>query len=188
MTQTSTRGSRLLVVTVGTDHHPFDRLIRWIDDWLGRNPRGVRCWMQVGNAEPPDRADWTRLVEFDELQQQFAAADGVACHSGPGTVALANTTGHVPIVVPRLKQFGEHVDDHQRDFARRLSQSRAAQVAESRDDLFRYLDSWTSAPLRARRGKSSGTEEIALRFGGLVAETHSIRRSRRPLRNHITGD
>jgi hypothetical protein len=52
----------LLLVTVGTDHHPFDRLVRWVDGWLASSPRrhdsGLTCLMQTGTAAPPaDVAD-----------------------------------------------------------------------------------------------------------------------------------
>jgi UDP-N-acetylglucosamine transferase subunit ALG13 len=30
-----------------------------------------------------------------------------------GSILVATNAGHTPIVVPRLKRFGEHVDDHQ---------------------------------------------------------------------------
>ena len=32
---------RLVFVTVGTDYHPFDRLVDWIDRWV------------AGEADPP---------------------------------------------------------------------------------------------------------------------------------------
>src|SRR5918993_5733368 len=33
----------LLLVTVGTDHHPFDRLVRWAAAWLAAHPGQLRC-------------------------------------------------------------------------------------------------------------------------------------------------
>jgi diacylglycerol kinase (ATP) len=46
----------LLLVTVGTDHHPFDRLVRWVDGWLDGETgqaAGLRCLMQTGTSAPP---------------------------------------------------------------------------------------------------------------------------------------
>ena len=34
-------------------------------------------------------------------------------HAGVGSVLCARQAGHVPVVVPRLHRFDEHVDDHQ---------------------------------------------------------------------------
>ena len=38
-------------MTVGTDHHPFDRLIGWTNDWLRAHPEQVpRFFVQSGTA------------------------------------------------------------------------------------------------------------------------------------------
>ncbi len=39
------------VVTVGTDHHPFDRLIGWVNDWLAGHPDlSAQFFVQSGPA------------------------------------------------------------------------------------------------------------------------------------------
>ena len=35
-------------VTVGTDHHPFDRLVQWADEWTTRT--GIACLVQTGTS------------------------------------------------------------------------------------------------------------------------------------------
>ena len=41
-------------VTVGTDDHPFNRLIRWIDRWLEAGGRErASCFIQFGTSEAP---------------------------------------------------------------------------------------------------------------------------------------
>jgi UDP-N-acetylglucosamine transferase subunit ALG13 len=40
-------------------------------------------------------------------------ADVVVTHAGVGSVLCAREAGHVPVVVPRLHRYDEHVDDHQ---------------------------------------------------------------------------
>src|SRR6185312_1027562 len=40
--------------TVGTDHHPFHRLVRWLDDWYALDGASrTRCLIQTGTSEPP---------------------------------------------------------------------------------------------------------------------------------------
>ena len=111
----------LLLVTVGTDHHPFDRLVGWSGAWLAAHPGTLRCLMQTGTSAPPDlgAADWQAYLEFEALQAAMASAAAVVCHGGPGTILGARHMGAVPIVVPRQQRLGEHVDDHQVAFARR---------------------------------------------------------------------
>lgn len=45
----------------------------------------------------------------------------VITHGGPSSIILSLQFGKVPIVVPRQKQFGEHVNDHQVEFVRQIA-------------------------------------------------------------------
>jgi UDP-N-acetylglucosamine transferase subunit ALG13 len=117
------KGDPLLLVTVGTDHHPFDRLVQWVDGWLatpGGCATGLHCLMQTGTWVPPtgSAAGWQDYLEFEVLQAAMRDAAAVVCHGGPGTILGARHMGTVPIVVPRRRRLGEHVDDHQVAFSR----------------------------------------------------------------------
>jgi UDP-N-acetylglucosamine transferase subunit ALG13 len=52
----------------------------------------------------------------------FRAADKVITHAGVGSIICAIREGHMPLVVPRRNEFGEHVDDHQVELTRALEQ------------------------------------------------------------------
>jgi UDP-N-acetylglucosamine transferase subunit ALG13 len=161
----------LLLVTVGTDHHPFDRLVRWVDGWLAGGPRELRCLMQTGtSAAPAGPADWQAYLEFDALQAAMREAAAVVCHGGPGTILGARHMGAVPIVVPRQHRLGEHVDDHQVAFARRLAaEGGEVFLAETETDLHRLLDRVASEPAAFRAGPDDRATTTAVReFGRLV--------------------
>jgi UDP-N-acetylglucosamine transferase subunit ALG13 len=132
-------GAPLLLVTVGTDHHPFDRLVRWVDDWLERPTAEVRCLMQIGTSAPPRIATWRRYLPYQELEALMSEAAGVVCHGGTATTLGALHMGLVPIVVPRQGRLGEHVDDHQVAFARRLHAAGDIFLAETEAELHARL-------------------------------------------------
>jgi UDP-N-acetylglucosamine transferase subunit ALG13 len=163
---TTPEDAPLLLVTVGTDHHPFDRLVRWADAWLADHPGRLRCLLQTGTSAPPTgSADWRAYLEFDALQAAMGEAAAVVCHGGPGTILGARHMGAIPIVVPRQHRLGEHVDDHQVAFARRLAaEGGDIHLAETEDDLRRLLDRVTGEPAAFR----SGLEDRAT--GGAVRE------------------
>jgi UDP-N-acetylglucosamine transferase subunit ALG13 len=161
----------LLLVTVGTDHHPFDRLVRWVDAWLAGGPRELRCLMQTGTSTPPTGpAEWQAYLEFDALQAAMRDAAAVVCHGGPGTILGARHMGAVPIVVPRQHRLGEHVDDHQVTFSRRLAaEGGEVHLAETEADLHRLLDRVTAEPAGFRAGQEDRATTAAVReFGRLV--------------------
>jgi UDP-N-acetylglucosamine transferase subunit ALG13 len=164
----------LLLVTVGTDHHPFDRLVRWVDGWLatpGGRAAGLRCLIQTGTSAPPTggAAEWQDYLEFEVLQAAMRDAAAVVCHGGPGTILGARHMGAVPIVVPRRRRLGEHVDDHQVAFSRRLATEGSVFLAETEADLHGLLDRVDAEPAAFRAPfKHRGTATAVRAFERLV--------------------
>jgi len=131
----------LVFVTVGTDHHPFDRLVRWVDGWLASGPADrVRCVLQYGTSTTPSRAEAREYLPYDELEALMGAATAVVCHGGPGSVMAARWRGKKPIVVPRRHGLGEHVDDHQVVFSRRMAKEGEVLLVEVEDEFRSTLD------------------------------------------------
>jgi len=127
-------------VSVGTDFHPFDRLCNWVDAWLADGGADVaRCFVQTGTSTPPVHADHGQYLGHEQMEAMMREAAVVVCHGGPGTIMLAATMGKRPIVVPRRKAAGEHVDDHQHAFTRRIAADGAIILAESESEFRGYL-------------------------------------------------
>lgn len=106
----------LVLVLAGTDHHPFDRLVHWVDAAAARHPE-ARFVVQHGASRPPAVAEGHEFLPHDLIEELLARASGVVCHGGPGCIMDARAAGHVPICVPRDPALGEHVDGHQLRFA-----------------------------------------------------------------------
>lgn len=137
---------RLVFATVGTDHHPFDRLVGWIDGWaLAAEPR-IDCFVQIGSCRPPENAAWARYLPRGQLQELMSRAVAVVCHAGPGTIMDCRRVGLKPIVVPRRRALGEVVDDHQLLFARRLAGASYIELAETEEQLTAALDAAVANP------------------------------------------
>ena len=157
-------------VTVGTETYPFQRLIGWVDAWAGSAAaEGVRVIVQYGTARPPALAEGHDHLPFDRVRSQLEEADAVVSHGGTGSVMLARAAGRLPIVVPRRGSEGEHVDDHQVEFARRLAKLGKAALAENEADLTELLDGVASGArsFRSESGDPNVTEAID-RFASLV--------------------
>jgi UDP-N-acetylglucosamine transferase subunit ALG13 len=109
--QPSPRPASVKKVVVALGTHPrytFPRLIGRLTEVL---PAGADVLWQTG-------AD--RQIPFAELQQAMREADVVVTHAGVGSALAALATGHCPVFVPRRRQFGEHIDDHQVQIATSL--------------------------------------------------------------------
>ncbi len=119
-------------VALGTHHQPFDRLLHAVEDAVGRGvlPRPVAG--QAG-ASHPFRSDGLDLQPSrppEEMRALLERADVVVAHAGAGIIASALQARKRPLVLPRLKRFGEHVDDHQLQLARKLDEMGLAVLVE----------------------------------------------------------
>lgn len=112
----------MIFVSVGTEAFAFDRLIRAMDEVVA-HVDGEPVVMQVGRSTyRPQRCPWVPFLPYEELVTHIARARMVVCHAGVGSILLCVQHGKVPVVVPRQKQFREHMDDHQVELAVRMAQ------------------------------------------------------------------
>lgn len=165
-------GVPTVFVTVGTDHHPFDRLVEWTDRWLTAHvAEGVTALVQTGTSAEPNWAEHADYLGHAEMEDAVAGAMAVVTHGGPGSIMLCSYLGKKPIVVPRESARGEHVDDHQVVFSRRLATEGRIDLAETEERFAELLDR-----ALARRGNIASSEDLrhiaeaVERFEGLMDE------------------
>lgn len=161
--------SSLVLVSVGTDHHPFDRLVQWVDAWLP--PGDVRCLVQYGTSAPPRRAEGVDYLDHGALTALLDEAAVVVCHGGPTTITESRRHGRHPIVVPRDPARGEHVDDHQQRFCARMAAKGLIATVADEAGFRKLLDDALAAPERFAVPSEGGDVAASVaRFGGLVAD------------------
>jgi UDP-N-acetylglucosamine transferase subunit ALG13 len=164
-------------VSVGTDHHPFDRLVDLTESWAAR--AGVACFIQSGTSKPPGRASGSAYLRYPLMAEAMRTATAVVCHGGPATIMLARQCGRIPIVVPRDPERGEHVDGHQIEFTRWMAAKGQIVLAESSDDLESHLDAAVADPASFRVDTDEGETAAAVRrFGELVDDLIDRKRPR----------
>jgi UDP-N-acetylglucosamine transferase subunit ALG13 len=131
----------VIFVTIGTDRHPFNRIFAWIRQ--AREQKIIaydeRIVVQYGYT----KGDWHdfeaySFLPFDEMIRFFRVADLVITH-GSSTALLVVRYGKIPLVVPRRKHLGEHVDDHQWEFVESTQQVLPFVVARTTSDFFSAL-------------------------------------------------
>ncbi len=168
----TTPGEQLGVfVTVGTDHHPFNRVIRWTEAWLDSlGDDGTSCFLQIGTSQPPHRASWARYLPYAEVEEAMRNAMAVVCHGGPATIMDCRRLGTLPIVVPRQRALGEHVDDHQVAFTLKMAQLGQVRLAGSELELRSLLSLAISEPETFRlEGDKGDVADTVARFEELVS-------------------
>lgn len=111
-----------LFVTLGTiAPYRFDALV---DGVLATGLADENTTWQLGSSLRSDLPGRVHAgLGYREMQRAIADADLVVTHAGVGTVLDVLDGGKLPVVVPRRSSRGEHVDDHQTDLARHLSEA-----------------------------------------------------------------
>ncbi|MCB0973481.1 MAG: sulfotransferase [Actinobacteria bacterium] len=166
----SSKGDDLktLMVTVGTDHHPFDRIVRWAVEFAAARP-GLEVVIQAGTstvpATLPPNVVASAYLAFDDLRAAMDRATVIVTHGGPATIGDALEIGHRPVVMPRDPQRGEHVDGHQQRFAKFLAEHDQVDVALEVADLDAVLRARLEVPIRTARTTTTrtGVRELAVR-------------------------
>lgn len=108
----------MIFVTVGTHEQGFERLIKKVDDLVRDGKIKEDVVMQIGFTQyKPKYCKWKKLFPYSEMKEMMQKARIVITHGGPASFIMALQEGKIPIVVPRMSKYNEHVNDHQVDFS-----------------------------------------------------------------------
>ncbi len=124
----------MIYVTIGTMHLGFPRLIRKVDEIA--DATGEKIIVQTGlDEELPEHCDHFDLKPREEVEAIQREARVIVAHAGIGSVIDALKAGRPLVVVPRLKKFREHNNDHQLDLARAVERRGWGRVVTQLDEL-----------------------------------------------------
>ena len=125
----------MIFLTVGTQF-PFDRLVKAVDEAVGENKCDEQIFAQVGVTfyfpRNFEAVSWLEKTLFDK---RFSEADGIISHAGMGTITMALENRKPLLVMPRLRKYGEVVNDHQLAIARKFERLGHILVAYEAEDL-----------------------------------------------------
>lgn len=148
----------MIFVTVGTHHQPFHRLLGALASLATLDELVV----QHGNGPAPPEADLAvAYLSPSEIAGYVDRARAVVMHAGVGSFVVAWRAGHVPVMVPRLRRHGEHVDDHQSQLVRALERERKIVAVWDVDQLADAVRA--ASPRRPREVARPGPLHSAVR-------------------------
>ncbi len=140
----------MIYVTVGTHDQPFTRLVKAMDEIAAEIEE--RVIIQRGSSPyTPRHAEYVDIVSREEAEAYMREARLVVAQGGCGTVLTAIQMGKPLIVVPRRREYHEHIDDHQVEFARAMEGRKGIRVVYDEKELVSAMDFGTAPtpnPLR----------------------------------------
>ena len=96
--------------------------------------------MQIGNTQyEPKNARYFKFESTEKMDQLYSEARIIVCHAGVGSLMTSLEKGKPVIAVPRSSDLGEVIDNHQFEISRELENEGRINVANTLEDLERYL-------------------------------------------------
>ncbi|MBR4556122.1 MAG: multidrug MFS transporter, partial [Clostridiales bacterium] len=93
----------------------------------------------------------------------------VVTHGGPSSFIMPLQVGKVPVVVPRVKELNEHVNDHQLDFAKAVAERQGnIIVVENIDELGDVIDNYDQKVSVLKNELSSNNDRFCSEFEKLI--------------------
>lgn len=107
----------MIFVTVGTHEQQFNRLIEEMDQIKQQDLLDEEVMIQTGfSTYKPKYCLYSNMIPYSDMQNYIEKARIVITHGGPASFVVPLQIGKIPIVVPRQKRYGEHINDHQMEF------------------------------------------------------------------------
>ncbi len=103
-----------IFITLGSQKFQFNRLLKEVDQLCEKHKISSEIYAQIGYSDYlPKHYEYKDFLDREEFTAEMDKADIVITHGGTGAIIGAVKKGKKVIAVPRLAQYGEHVDDHQ---------------------------------------------------------------------------
>lgn len=156
----------MIFVTVGNATQGFRRLLDAVDELAGEGAFGNETvFIQSGNNPDfrPSHCKYQPFLTMEDFVAKIRESDMIIGHAGAGTLLHALHAGKVPVVMPRQKKYGEHVDDHQIELVKALATEWRVIPAYEPEDLPEAITEVMEANVRR---EASGAREKSLEGKG----------------------
>ena len=113
----------MIFVMLGTQNNPFQRLLEEIDTLISKNVITEEVVVQAGYTQYQPKNEKMKIIDFmprEELDTFEQKADFIITHGGVGSIITSLEKGKKVIAVPRLHQYGEHVNNHQTEIVEKF--------------------------------------------------------------------
>jgi beta-1,4-N-acetylglucosaminyltransferase len=155
----------MIFLTVGTQF-PFDRLVRAVDSAIEKGLVSDVLFGQIGETSyEPRNFEFVDYLDKKTFDSQMQKASSVISHAGMGTVAMALDRGIPMLVMPRLRRYGEVVNDHQLSITRNFERCGYLLAAYEVEQLSVQINALKTFVPRRRQAQ---TEEVVKRISRFV--------------------
>lgn len=116
----------MIFVMLGTQNNSFHRLLEEIDKLLNKKIIQEEVIVQAGYTEYKPQNENMKIIDFmprEELDKLEQNANFIITHGGVGSIITSLEKGKKVIAMPRLHEYGEHVNNHQTEIVEKFQKN-----------------------------------------------------------------
>ncbi|MBO8175037.1 MAG: hypothetical protein H0Z18_07245 [Thermococcus sp.] len=136
--------NQIFIIT-GTHYLGFERLVKAVDKIA--KDFSYRFLIQLGYTPyRPKNAEYFTFIKEDKEIKKLMKSSKVVITQGAMSLIDALMNGSTAIAFPRLSTFGEHINDHQLTFSKKLEKEGLVRVATDENSLKKILADLLTTP------------------------------------------
>ena len=147
----------MILVLLGTQDNPFNRLLDEVLKLIEKGKIKDDVVAQIGCTKfSSDKIKTLSFVSREEYAKLIDEADLIISHAGVGTITDCIKKGKKVIVVPRLKKYKEHTNDHQIQITKEFVEKDYVLAAYDTKDLgktINKIDKFSPKKYESNNGK-----------------------------------
>lgn len=106
----------MILVMLGTQNNSFYRLLEKIEELINQGIIQEQVIVQAGYTKfETKNMEIFDLIPREELEKYQKEANIIITHGGVGSIITSIKEGKKVIAVPRNHEYGEHVNNHQKE-------------------------------------------------------------------------
>jgi len=162
----------MIFLTVGT-LFPFDRLVKAMDEAVGAGLFGENVFAQIGRTNfKPKNMEYVEVLDRDSFNRKINETSYLISHAGVGSIAMALEYNKRLLVMPRLKRYKEHVNDHQIGIARKFEELGHILVAYHEDELPEKIEKLLLFTPKPRKAQPQVVSERIAQFLNMLSNKY----------------
>lgn len=126
----------MIFITLGSQKFQFNRLLKAVDELVSRGAISDEVFAQTGYSDyEPNNYKFKQFLSREEFADVVSKTDIVITHGGTGAIVGAIKAEKKVIAIPRLEEYGEHVDNHQKQLVAEFKKSNLICGIDECDEL-----------------------------------------------------
>lgn len=147
----------MILVLLGTQNNQFTRLLQEIEKCIENGIINQKVVVQAGFTKfESDKMNIFDLKPKEMIDNLVDEANYIITHGGVGSILMAIKKQKKVIAVPRLSEYNEHVNNHQRQIVEIFNDKGYIIGIQNMEDLseaIKQIDEFTPVPYRGDNSK-----------------------------------